>query len=418
MLLTLGATAAAAEAAPPREKPKPLKPPPASSAPAASATSPALPAAPPGAQPGKLASVAPRVAAPEVSSLLTADGKRVTGTPKLASGKLSLGDDAGVAVDRVIALDCPGDLAGWFDIGVVFANGDVLHGVPRSLQDGKIDFACDVLGPLKLSSADVAAIIFSPIHSCDALASQGDFAGVVLANGDRVKGVPAFVNEQNVGLDTGRKVLQMPRERIRMLVLRPPMPAIGERTRQVVWLANGDRLGGTLSSLSGDGFTLDGPHGVLKLPAASLRAMWSEGGVLTPLDSLTPASVVETPQFDAHVGISIDRGPDGWLSIGGRRYARAIACHATSTCSYDLAGKYSSFVAEVGLASGPGSAVLKVVVDGKTAFDSGAVTSADKPRALCVSVASARELRLVVEAGADGDAVGDRAVWGWPTLIR
>jgi hypothetical protein len=35
-----------------------------------------------------------------------------------------------------------------------------------------------------------------------------------------------------------------------------------------------------------------------------------------------------------------------------------------------------------------------------------------------VSVSGAHEIRLVADAGPDGDTAGDRVVWGAPTLVK
>jgi hypothetical protein len=353
---------------------------------------------------------APALAAAEAGpSLLAIDGKRLHGQPRLDGGSLRV-DDGAAPLEHVVAFEAPGAVDGWMDQGVVLVDGQVIRGVPRALQQGTIDFASDLLGPMSLPSAQVAAVVLSPVRTVDAGAPPTGFTGLILANGDRVSGAASFINERTVGVDTGRKVAQVPRARARLLVLHPL--AIPENARQVVRLANGDRIVGTCGKLAGDGFAITNALGAWTLPTRDLRSLASEGGALVPLERLPFRA--EGWAFP----IAVDGMCGEWLAAGGRRYERGIASHAPETLSITLDGTYASFVGEAALAAGPGTAVMKVVVDGKVAFDSGALTAADAPRPLRVPLGGARELRLVVEAGPDGVTVGDRGVWGWPTLVR
>jgi hypothetical protein len=357
-----------------------------------------------------VALLAPALAAAEAgSSLLDADGKRLHGQARLDGGALRV-EDGACPLERVVAFEAPGAIDGWMDQGVVLVDGEVIRGVPRALQQGTLEFVSDLLGPLSLPVAQVAAVVLSPVRTVDAGAPPAGFAGLVLANGDRLSGAPAFINERTVGLDTGKKVAQVRRERARLLVLHPL--AIPDAARQVARLANGDRIAGVCGALAADRFTITNALGTWTLPTRVLRSLASDGGALVPLERL--ALKAEGGTFP----VVVDGAHGDWLVAGGHRYERGIASHAPETLSFDLGGAYAAFVAEAALAAGPGAAVMKVVVDGKVAFDSRVISGADAARPVRVPLAGARELRLVVEAGPDGVTVGDRGVWGWPTLVR
>jgi hypothetical protein len=355
------------------------------------------------------------VAADASASVLGPEGTRLQGEARLEEGRIHV-DRAAVPLDHLIALDAPGAIAGWVDQGVVLLDGQVIRGIPRALKADVLEFASDLLGPLSLPLAQVSAVIFTPVRTAEVGDAPAGFAGVMLINGDRVKGVPSSLTDRAVGIDNGRKVVQVPRARVRLLALHPI--AAPETSRQCVRLGNGDRLAGVLGTLDGEQVSIANALGSFSLPAREVRALWSEGGPLVPLERIAPAAVADTPQFSEHFPVAVDHAHGEWLIAGGRRYEHGIASHATERLTYDIGGAYSTFVAEAGLAPGPGSAVMKVVVDGKTAFDSGPIAPGDAPRPVRVSVAGAQRVDLVVEAGPDGDAVGDYAIWGWPMLVK
>jgi hypothetical protein len=358
------------------------------------------------------AAAKPTPAAPTEASALTAQGQRTSGEPRFSAGAIALGA-ASIAIESLVALDLPGDRPGWIDQGVLLADGQLLRGVPRSLQQDKLDFASDLLGDRSLAADSIAAIAFGPVPAADPLAGTDGSPGVILANGDRVDGKIAFINDKEVGVDTGRRIAQVPRARIRLICLRAIAPAAG------LWLRTGgsDRL---RAAAGADGFTVQlGGGDPVKLPLAAVRVAWSEGAQLTPLERLAPASVQRLPEFDEDIAVTVDRFRDGApLAIGAQRFERGLASRAGCEAVWTQLGGASSLVGEVGVADGPGAAICRVVVDGKVAFDSGALAGGATPRPFSVPISGAKELRLVAVPANGGDTAGARVVWGWPTLVK
>ena len=113
--------------------------------------------------------------------------------------------------------------------------------------------------------------------------------------------------------------------------------------------------------------------------------------------------------------------PGSPLQLGETVYAHGIGHHAPGELVFALPpSTYTAFAAEVGVhwqGGGKGSVVFQVVVDGTVCFDSGIMTDSDPPGPVNVSLAGARELRLVSGDAGDGIA-SDMANWANARLLR
>jgi len=108
------------------------------------------------------------------------------------------------------------------------------------------------------------------------------------------------------------------------------------------------------------------------------------------------------------------------LSIGGRSFERGLGLHSRTQLSYAIGGEFERFAATVGIddAVRPlGSVVMQVIGDGKTLFDSGALSGVDPPRDILVDVSGVKTLTLLVDYGEGLDA-SDHADWADARLLR
>lgn len=97
-------------------------------------------------------------------------------------------------------------------------------------------------------------------------------------------------------------------------------------------------------------------------------------------------------------------------------YERGIGAHSTSTITYNLSDKdYAYFTSYVGvdrqMHGTVGSVSFEVWVDGEKKFDSGLMTSKDAQKYVEVDINGAKELKLVVTDGGNGNG-SDHATWG------
>ncbi|MFE6167477.1 NPCBM/NEW2 domain-containing protein [Viridibacillus arvi] len=105
-------------------------------------------------------------------------------------------------------------------------------------------------------------------------------------------------------------------------------------------------------------------------------------------------------------------GEDGSV----KAYEKGIGAHSNSTIVYDLTDKdadyFTSFVGvDRQMFGSVGSVVFQVFVDGEKQFDSGLMNSRDPQKFIELNVSSAKELKLVVTDGGNGNG-SDHATWG------
>ncbi|MBN1343330.1 MAG: NPCBM/NEW2 domain-containing protein, partial [Phycisphaerae bacterium] len=153
--------------------------------------------------------------------------------------------------------------------------------------------------------------------------------------------------------------------------------------------------------------------------------------------SSAPASSSATVYIADHADELIVHANQGWGSLGlntgihpaerkpsplrikDTRYDRGLGMHAKGEVLIDLAGRFKTFEAEVGVHwqnGGKGSVVCQVFVDDEKRFDSGVMKEGDSPKKVRVSVDDADELRLAVSDAGDGITC-DAADWGDARLI-
>jgi len=99
-----------------------------------------------------------------------------------------------------------------------------------------------------------------------------------------------------------------------------------------------------------------------------------------------------------------------------KTYERGIGAHSNSTIIYDLTDKNADiFTAFVGvdrqMYGSIGSVTFQVFVDGEKQFDSGLMQSRDPQKYIEVNITGAKELKLVVTDGGNGNG-SDHASWG------
>lgn len=105
-------------------------------------------------------------------------------------------------------------------------------------------------------------------------------------------------------------------------------------------------------------------------------------------------------------------GEDGSEKV----YEKGIGAHSNSTIVYDLTDKEADyFTAFVGvdrqMFGTVGSVTFQVFVDGEKQFDSGLMNSRDPQKYIEVNISGAKELKLVVTDGGNGNG-SDHASWG------
>jgi hypothetical protein len=367
------------------------------------------------------------VAAPG-AELVTPEGLRVSGRARFARGRLTVAG-AAVPADEIISLRLGGgSFTDTIEQGLVLRNGDCLAGSVGTMQAGRIEFVSDTLGGMTLERGSVLAFSLMPRTLTELVASSRGRPGAELANRDFVEGEARWANPETIGVNIGTRIVRAPRERTALVRLggtetpeaRRPEPG---RAVQFVRLANGDRLSGSVVSITDEALRLGTELlGEVEIPVAVVVEVWSEGGPLIPLSTVQPVEIRQIPQFDEHFPPRVDLAQaGGFLSVGGVRFERGIGVHSRSEIEYDVSAGFEAFLAEIGIddgAGGKGEAAFRVLVDGRTAFESGPVRRGEPARLVHVPLGRRARLRLVVDFGPDGSSVGDHADWGRVVLVK
>ncbi|MBX3179999.1 MAG: NPCBM/NEW2 domain-containing protein [Candidatus Hydrogenedentes bacterium] len=145
-----------------------------------------------------------------------------------------------------------------------------------------------------------------------------------------------------------------------------------------------------------------------------------------PLGAALDSLLVRSSQGWGALGIDTAAAPAGGrpgspLQLGETTFAHGIGHHAPGELVFTLPpDAYTAFAAEVGVhwqGGGKGSVIFQVFVDGALRFDSGIMTDSDPAQSVNVSLAGARELRLVSGDAGDGIAC-DMANWANARLLR
>jgi alpha-galactosidase len=102
------------------------------------------------------------------------------------------------------------------------------------------------------------------------------------------------------------------------------------------------------------------------------------------------------------------------LTVNGTVFTKGLGAHAASEIAYNLAGRCSSVVADVGVddeKTATGSVVFQLWRDSTLVADSGLKTTAQGPTHLSANIAGGTTLRLVITDGGNG-IDSDHGDWG------
>jgi len=112
-------------------------------------------------------------------------------------------------------------------------------------------------------------------------------------------------------------------------------------------------------------------------------------------------------------------GDGNIITINGTTYEKGLGAHAESVVSYYIGGKFSKFIADVGIddeVGNNGSVTFQVWADGNKIYESGVITGSSPAEPIDVDITGAKILKLVVTNAGDNNAY-DHADWGGAKII-
>lgn len=252
----------------------------------------------------------------------------------------------------------------------------------------------------------------------------------ILANGDRVVGVPTALDafRLNLQIADGNRSLEV--KQLACLALNPslaePLPAKG-RAYQIRYQNRGgsDSSRVTLASLSSDGETLSGKTlfgATLVIPLARLHSITVLNGPALFLTDLQPTTTTQTPYLDVRWPVGLDSTPRlRDLRLGETTHDRGLSLMAGTSITYNLEGKYRRLEVTVGLdprLGRAGAVRLEILRDGKPmSLEQPELIGWRQIRSISVDTTGVKELTLGVQPGRRGTVQG-HVNWVEPRLVK
>lgn len=250
-----------------------------------------------------------------------------------------------------------------------------------------------------------------------------------LLNGDMSSGEFSGWRDGTITLKSAGRELALQSSDVRDVAFNPELFALPE-PKELCWLVSlrdGSRVTLLTSKCHVTGTILKAAHvsGVeWSIPLDAIFEMRVLRGRAVNLSDLTPLESRQTP-FLPGTGewpVQRDRSVAGRpLRLGGREFPKGLGMHSRSTVTYDLAGKYRTFQAVVGLDDttiGEGTASCAIEVDGRRVFAEAALSRQQKPTRLpLIDVRGTKRLTLIVDFGELGDSQ-DHVDWCDAVLLK
>jgi hypothetical protein len=335
-------------------------------------------------------------------------------------------------------------------IELVTTAGDTYVGTLGAAEEGAIHIATEGLGPLSFEFKVIDQIRFTANRAtwprsvttytkriCDSvfttsaderkgsLVSAGAKEGIVLFNTRQGKNV-------TIGLGSTSTILFF-RENKQIALPEPPKDLYA-----MVLLTDGGVVHGKIAALADGSLALTDLLNLKRtIKAASVAGIYFKNGRVVYLSDVKPSQVDENANCirwrdplpgDLAFPWQADRSAKGTpLKIRNQSFRKGIGVHAYSALTWNVDGGYSKFQATLGIDDSAndrspgvpiGNVAFKVLADAKEIFDSGPVTSTDKPRVIALDIAKVKNLTLVVTFGDDGNGQGDHADWALARVIR
>lgn len=369
------------------------------------------------------------------------DGKQHAGPlVELSSERIVLGamEKSEISADRIVRIErqerprSPGEA---FPV-LLLANGDRLGLRILSMTDDAFHAAWaafPTLPELDVPLETVRGGVVTPAESAAArfaaerlLADRREESDILLlVRGDRLTGEIAGWKGDSLTFKGAAGEVSLKRTQVQAFGLNSSLvsfPKI-EGRRQLVRLSDGSQATVRNASLQHGVVSADAAFGArVEWPLTAIASIRFLGGALKPLSELTPAVHRHTPFVAGAWPLAVNRTASGRpLTLRGVDYPLGLGTHSRSETTYDLGGRYRTFLATAGIddeTRGEGNVTFAVDVDGRRVYASPTQTGGSPALAIGpIDVSGKKRLTLIVDFGERGD-VQDHADWCDPVLVE
>jgi len=247
----------------------------------------------------------------------------------------------------------------------VLADGSVLAGELLGVDRGTIRFDAAAFGPVSLPAAAMAGVVFDLPFEQDArdrlldrlLGAEDRSDVVLLANGDQLAGSLAEFHDGVIQLETGAGPLEIAAHQATAIVFQPALrePARREGLRAWVGLADGSCVLGASLVIEGRAArivpaALAGADVSWQVAPEEIVFLQPLGGRAEYLSDREADRTRQIPFLDVPWPSRRDRNVlGGRLRVGGRLFPKGLGVHSYSCLTYALAEPYEAFQAELAL---------------------------------------------------------------------
>ncbi|MFO0909286.1 MAG: NPCBM/NEW2 domain-containing protein [Isosphaeraceae bacterium] len=316
---------------------------------------------------------------------------------------------------------------------LLFPDGDHLDRASiGAASDTHVDVQSYSLGSISVPLDSLIGLIFSVPTNLEEIHAglsrvrddQRTTEVLWLANNDRLSiGLLGF-SEKTIEYQAEKRKQSIERTRVVALGFDPklvtyPRPETGfyELT-----LTDGSRIGVSIIGWEKGTLHAKTRFGVtLKVPALEISRLRGRSTSIEYLTDRTPAREVDVPYIGPARSMRRDLSVDGLpIRLGGEEFDRGLGTMSRTLLAYRLAPGDLRFQAQVGVneRAGPqGNAQFRVMVDGQEKFASPKMASGDPPSTVDLDLEGAKLLILITEYG-DRGGVRDLADWAEARIIR
>jgi hypothetical protein len=315
---------------------------------------------------------------------------------------------------------------------IVLADGGILPAEVTGADKDNLTAESESLGTLKLPLESLAGVVLhQPAERTQqdllldrVIKATGDSDRLLLDNGDELLGLVEGIDRAKLRVKTQVGPVAIELRRVMAAVFSPALrqkPAADGLSARV-GLADGSRLMARQVIVQGERLEITTTTGRnCKLARQQLVFLQPLGGRAVYLSDLKPAEYRFTPYLSLPWPYHRDRNVSGGLlRCGSKLYLKGLGVHSAAALSYKLDQPYRRFQAELGIddsTGGRGSAVFRVLVDGKQKYASGPIRGGAPPVPVSLDLAGAKRLELVVDFGERGDQL-DHADWLNARLVK
>jgi hypothetical protein len=372
----------------------------------------------------------------------TIDGRRIEGkvlsiTAEKVAVETAAGKEAVATRDlgEIVLAEAP-DVMSQKGRAVVTAPGGLkLTAENVSASGGAVSFRNRTFGRVQLPVAAVS-VIYLPApgetpaqveRRCQRFRLVGSAVDMMILAKDQkrwlgVEGALKTIDATNVTFhwektDYSVSRRQVPAVRLARRPGKAPAPA------GLLTTTDGSVVGFSSVAAGADTVSLDLPSlGKRKVPRRAVAGIRFLSDRLVKLSDLKPSAVQERGFFETKFphrrNLAVSGKP---LTLGSKQYEFGLGLHSFCELTYDLDGRYATFVALAGIddAVRPhGDALLTVLGDGKELQKPLRLTGKDEPVLIRAPVKGIKKLTIRVDFGEDGLGVGDHVDLAAARLIE